>query len=157
MDTLNVAVNTIVSNATDFIYEKSETKSETTLRKNNEHKLVIGNLNGDHTSIKVELIKPDTREAVQNEGLLDSGATDCFIDRNFAKGNLLPVIRLDRAIPVYNVDGTMNSAGSVTHKTELVMRIKDHYEKVRLYITDLGKKEIIIGHSLRSITLTLTG
>ena len=132
MDTLKVALNTIVRNDIDFVYEKSETKSETTLKKNDGHKLVIGNLNGDHTAIKVELIRPDTRESIQNEGLLDSGATDCFADRNFVIGNDLPMIRLERAIPVYNVDGTLNSAGSVTHKSELVMRISDHYEKCRL-------------------------
>ncbi|KAF9543498.1 hypothetical protein CPC08DRAFT_604858, partial [Agrocybe pediades] len=70
--------------------------------------------------------------------LLDSGATDCFINWDYAKAIKIPMIKLDtRAIPVYNVDGTPNNAGSITHKCETIMKYGEHYEKIRLYVTRL--------------------
>lgn len=95
----------------------------------------------------ISLTKMDTLEAKTIKALLDSGATDCFLDWNYVKQNHFRTRRLDRAIPVYNVDGTLNSNGSITHTCELMMCHEDHTEQIRFYITDLRKKEIIIGHS----------
>ena len=38
--------------------------------------------------------------------LLDSGATGCYVDRDFAERNALDIERLPRPVPVYNADGT---------------------------------------------------
>lgn len=81
------------------------------------------------------------------DGMVDSGATDEFIDEDFVEEQQFPRIKLDRAIPVYNVDGTLNVRGSITEKCDLMMRYQDHYESVQFYVTKLGKKKAILGHT----------
>ena len=46
---------------------------------------------------------------------------------------------------MYNVDGTMNQGGSITHETTMMMSHKGHCEKAVFEVCDLGKSNIIIG------------
>ena len=48
---------------------------------------------------------------------------------------------------MYNVDRTCNSAGSITHSTELVIEFQGHCEKVTAEVTNLGKNPFILGFS----------
>ncbi|EGO22266.1 hypothetical protein SERLADRAFT_340011, partial [Serpula lacrymans var. lacrymans S7.9] len=48
--------------------------------------------------------------------LLNSGANGIFIDQVWAEQIGLPLVKLDVSIPVYNVDGTLNAGGCITHK-----------------------------------------
>ena len=48
---------------------------------------------------------------------------------------------------MYNVDGTRNSAGSITHSAELVVEFQGHREKVTAEVTNLGKNPFILGFS----------
>jgi hypothetical protein len=50
-------------------------------------------------------------------------------------------------IPVYNVDGTCNSAGDITHCAEIVIDFQGHREKVVAEITDLGRHQMILGYT----------
>ena len=50
-------------------------------------------------------------------------------------------------IPVYNVDGTRNSAGDITHCAEIVIDFQGHREKVVAEITDLGRHQMILGYT----------
>jgi hypothetical protein len=52
---------------------------------------------------------------------------------------------LQRPIPVYNVDGTLNEAGSIKEVVDLVLRFKDHSERVPFAVTNLGKQDLILG------------
>ncbi len=49
-------------------------------------------------------------------------------------------------IPVYNVDGSQNQGGSITKSTEICLMIGDHAEQIDLAITELGDKQIFLGH-----------
>ncbi len=49
-------------------------------------------------------------------------------------------------IPVYNADGTCNQGGDITEFIELSMTIGEHHERIDLAITNLGKKDIYLGH-----------
>ena len=90
---------------------------------------------------------PDGVKNLQVEALLDSGATSSFIDEDFAKVNDLPLKRLDRSIPVYNVDGTPNVSGSIQFETEMVVQYNGHQEKMIFEVCKLGKLNAIIGHT----------
>ena len=57
----------------------------------------------------------------------------------------VPFIPVCNPIPIYNMDGTWNSAGSITHSTELVIEFQGHREKVTAEVTDLGKNPFIFG------------
>jgi len=54
---------------------------------------------------------------------------------------------LDMPIRVYNVDGTLNQGGSITHEVTLMMSHKGHKEKAVFEVCDLGKSTVIIGYT----------
>jgi hypothetical protein len=98
-------------------------------------------------TLKIELQTTDTGETKSVTALLDSGATGMFIDREYVKANRLSTRTLSRPIPVRNVDGTPNEAGSVHEVVELVLRYKNHSEKAFFAVTGLGRQNVIMGHS----------
>ncbi|EGO24691.1 hypothetical protein SERLADRAFT_438309 [Serpula lacrymans var. lacrymans S7.9] len=63
--------------------------------------------------------------------LLNSGANRIFIDQVWAEQIGLPLVKLDVSIPVYYVDGTLNTGGCITHKCSF------HQEKPFCYIAGL--------------------
>ena len=52
---------------------------------------------------------------VETPALIDSGAGGMFIDEQFARDNNIALTPLINHIPVYNVDGTQNKQGAITH------------------------------------------
>ena len=63
--------------------------------------------------LKIEIESADTTRKKLVTTLVDSGATGEFIDRDYAKSCQFNLVKLTQPIPVYNVDGTPNEAGSV--------------------------------------------
>jgi len=45
---------------------------------------------------------------------------------------------------VRNVDRTNNSRGAITHQVEANVYYRDHVERVRIDVCDLGKTEVIL-------------
>ena len=97
--------------------------------------------------LNIELQTTDTGETRAVKALLDSGATGMFIDQAYIKANRLPTRTLSSPIPVHNVDGTLNEAGSVTEVMELVLRYQNHSERAFFAVTSLGSQKVIMGHS----------
>ena len=64
------------------------------------------------------------------------------MERNNLNTRLLP-----RAVPVYNVDGSLNQGGSITQEVDVIMTYKDHTEKATFAVCDLGDKDAVIGHT----------
>ncbi|EGO02555.1 hypothetical protein SERLA73DRAFT_47502, partial [Serpula lacrymans var. lacrymans S7.3] len=60
--------------------------------------------------------------------LLNSDANSIFIDQVWAEQNGLPLVELYVFIPVYNVDGTLNMGGCITHKCSFVVEYQGHRE-----------------------------
>jgi len=89
----------------------------------------------------------NTHHMVDVKAPLDSGATEMFIDKKFAEGNRITMQLLDKLIRVYNVDGTLNQGGSITHEVTLMMSHKGHKKKVVFEVCDLGKSTVIIGYT----------
>ena len=50
-------------------------------------------------------------------------------------------------IPVFNVNGSPNEAGSICEVVDLVLDYKGHSECTQLAITQLGKQDLILGFS----------
>jgi len=99
------------------------------------------------THIQVQVKALDTGAQHDLHALLDSGATGLFLSTSFVKMNNLNTRQLERAIPVYNVDGTLNQGGSIREEVDLVMLYQGHTGKATFAICDLGDKEAIIGHT----------
>ena len=67
-------------------------------------------------TLKVELESTTDATTVSTDVLADTGASSMgYLDSAFVSRSRLPTWRLLHPIPVYNVDGTLNEAGSVTH------------------------------------------
>ena len=79
---------------------------------------------GDSRSLKVEVTveTTDTGKAYVELSLVDSGASGEFIDRDYVHRNKFTTRSLSVPIPVHNIDGTPNEAGSITEVAELVLR-----------------------------------
>ncbi|KAH7904915.1 hypothetical protein BJ138DRAFT_992633, partial [Hygrophoropsis aurantiaca] len=52
---------------------------------------------------------------------------------------------LFKPITPRNVDGTINSAGLITHYTWQTISIAEHKHRVRFLVTSLGRDPIILG------------
>ena len=59
--------------------------------------------------LKVEIETTDTVEKKSVIALLDSSCTGVCIDREYAKSQWFNLRKLSQPIPVYNIDGTLNS------------------------------------------------
>ena len=97
--------------------------------------------------VKVGLETLNTQRQMDENALLDCGATGLFMDMKWAKGNFISMTELEYLIHVYNMDGSQNSVGSITHEATLIMIHKGHREKVTFEICDLGKVNLIIGYT----------
>ena len=110
-------------------------------------KLIIRSLEEGPNSIRipVHLRTTDTLEEVNTNVLVDCGATGDFIDEGFVERSKIPTQKLSQPIPVYNVDGLPNEAGSITKVTDMIMTYKGHSEWILLAVTQLGKQDTILG------------
>ena len=57
------------------------------------------------------------------------------------------MVKLKQPIPVYNVDGTPNEAGSLTEVVHLILHHKNHLEWTVFAVTGLRKQKLLLGHS----------
>jgi len=87
----------------------------------------------------------DTHEGITIKALLDSSTTEIFMDKRMVARHGFKLQKLERLIMVKNVDRTNNSEGAIIHQVECNMYYKDHVERMRMDICDLGKTEIILG------------
>src|SRR6267378_3333935 len=78
--------------------------------------------------------------------LVDSGATDNFIHPKFVKHLCVGMQELERPMKIWNIDGTMNRAGRLTHFVDLLVQTKGQERKMRFLVTDLGVKDVILGY-----------
>ena len=56
------------------------------------------------------------------------------------------MIPFNQPIAVFNADGTPNIGGSLTHYVVVRIQIGDHTEHLLLFVTDLGKSDLFLGH-----------
>jgi len=58
-----------------------------------------------------------------------------------------PHDQLPQLIPVFNVDGTANTEGSISEVAELLLRYNGHSERALFCVTGLGRQNLILGHT----------
>jgi hypothetical protein len=78
--------------------------------------------------------------------LLDSGATENFMNIRYAQKMGLPIQRLTEERRLFNVDGTQNRAGSLKYFTDITTRTGEKAMRLRYYLTDLGENQVILGY-----------
>jgi len=95
--------------------------------------------------IKVGLEKLESHEGIVVKALLDSGATGLFMDTTFAREKGFKIDKIKNPLLVKNVDGTVNVGGAITYQVKCNIFFKEHVERVRMDVCNLGKIEVILG------------
>jgi len=95
--------------------------------------------------LDIGIEKVDTYEGMTVKALLDSGATGMFMDKEMAQKYGFKMTKLERPLRVKNVNETENSRGKITHQVEVNVFYKNHMERMRMDVCNLGKTEVILG------------
>src|SRR5712691_6328957 len=74
--------------------------------------------------------------------MVDCGATALFIGEKFVQKNRIHMYRLQREVPLYNIDSLKNRAGKITCFARLQMVVGEVEEWREFLITDLGPEDI---------------
>jgi hypothetical protein len=77
--------------------------------------------------------------------LLDSGATENFLDPRTIARLRLPTMKLAKPRAIHNIDGTHNKAGSITQRCQLEVQFGGVIQNVDFFITDLGQDQAVLG------------
>ncbi len=101
---------------------------------------------GKDLLIDIQIETLENRTTLATKALVDSGCTSSAINQSFIKKHNIPTHTTAAPIPVYNANGTRNQGGSITKYTKIRLTIGDHIERIDLAITDLGDKQIFLGH-----------
>ena len=78
--------------------------------------------------------------------LVDSGATENFMNLTYAKWLRLPICRLPQPRKLFNVDNTENKAGELQFYTDLDIRTGTNTTTLRFFLSDLGEHKAILGY-----------
>ncbi|SJL07261.1 uncharacterized protein ARMOST_10604 [Armillaria ostoyae] len=97
-------------------------------------------------SLPVQLITVTGQKNFATKALVDSGCTSSAINRTFVRKHQLDTVKTAVPIVVYNADGTRNQAGDITEYVEMRMTIGNHVERIDFAVTDLGPKDLYLGH-----------
>ena len=79
------------------------------------------------------------------EALINSGATECFMQLPYARRLKLPIQDMAKPQMVYNVDGMPNKCGEIKYYMDLNMQIGSNYTTFQFFLTGLGD-QIIFGY-----------
>ncbi|SJL01318.1 uncharacterized protein ARMOST_04638 [Armillaria ostoyae] len=97
-------------------------------------------------TLNIQLTMVTGQQVFSTKGLIDSGCTSSAINRDFVRKHQLDTVKTTIPIVVYNADGTHNKVGNITEYVEMHMTIGNHVERIDFAVTDLGPKDLYLGH-----------
>src|ERR1700759_5724678 len=97
----------------------------------------------DHIMVKIHL--HGEKETVTINAMIDSGATEDFIDQEVCNKHGIKMIRAKKPREIYLADGKPSAMGPVTHMTKVPMDISSHRELATLQVANLQNHEVILG------------
>jgi hypothetical protein len=77
--------------------------------------------------------------------MINWGATEDFIDYNFAMVQEIPRTKIIKPWDIYMVHGTVSKAGPITYMADLSMDIGNHKETRTFLVVRFGKHDVILG------------
>ncbi len=80
------------------------------------------------------------------KGLVDSGATDCFMSPTIVRRMGLGKQTLDKPRKIWNIDNTKNKDGLITHYVDLKMQTCGIHRNMRFLITNIGQEDVVLGY-----------
>jgi len=95
--------------------------------------------------LDIGIEKVDMYEGITVKALLDSSTIGMFMNREMAKKHSFKMTKLKRSLKVKNVDGTENSGGNIIYQVEVNVFYRNHVERIRMDVCNLGKTKVILG------------
>jgi len=95
--------------------------------------------------LNIGIAKVDMYKGVTIKALLNSGATGMFMNRRMAERHSFKMRKLERPLKVKNVNRTENSKGNIMYQVKVNVFYKNHVERMRMDVCNLGKMEMILG------------
>ena len=103
-----------------------------------------------HVPVTFMNVRKDREEvtAIKTAALINSGASTTFISQALVDKLNLRMYCLDREVSLLNIDGTPNTAGTITHYTYQTLCIPNKYghkSNIVMAITDIDDQDLILG------------
>jgi len=102
-------------------------------------------LEKDNDNIMVKIQLHGERESVTINAMIDSGATEDFIDREVCDKHGIKMIKAKNPRDIYLADGKPSAMGPVTDITKVPMDISSHRELATFQVANLQNHEVILG------------
>ena len=99
------------------------------------------------TYIPIQVHTVNSNCPLAMKALIDCGATGEFIDHEFVRAHELRTYQLPHLIRLYNADGLSNEIRKITEAIDLVVQYKGHKSWSKFYVSSIGHKAIILGHT----------
>jgi hypothetical protein len=87
-----------------------------------------------------------SRKRAEAAALIDSEATENFMNLGYAKWLGLLIKKLDHPCKVYNVDSMLNQGGSLEFYMDLQVQTGQNCTKMRFFLMNLGDHKLILGY-----------
>jgi hypothetical protein len=78
--------------------------------------------------------------------LLDSGATENFMNLEYVKYLHMPIQRLKEPRKLFNVNGTQNRSGELQFFTDLQVQTGSQRTTLQFFLSNLGENKVILGY-----------
>jgi len=78
--------------------------------------------------------------------LLDSGATENFLNLEYTKWLCLPIKKMPHPCKLFNINGMENKAGQLQYYTDLAIHTGSTSTNMRFFLTELGEHKAILGY-----------
>ena len=96
----------------------------------------------DHIMVKLQL--HGDKETVSINAMVDSGATEDFIDKEVCKKHRINMIKAEVQRKIYLADGKLSAMGPVTHMAKVPMDISNYRELATFQGANLQHHEVIL-------------
>ena len=102
-------------------------------------------LKRDDDHIMVKVVVQGKKEKLSINAMIDSGATEDFIDKEVCRKHQIHTIAAENPREIYLADGNPSDMGPVTHIAKVPMTIGNHQDLATLEVANLQNHEVILG------------
>jgi hypothetical protein len=110
----------------------------------------IGNRNvyiSAKKSMTVHFYTHSIAKRAKGVALVDLGATENFMNLQYAQWLRLPIKCLAYERNLFNVDGAQNKSRKLKYYMDLEVQMGSNWTQMRFFLTDLGEHKAILGYS----------
>ena len=125
--------------------EKAETIDKNSSYYDTIDSCTIPETDSSSSHFRINVLLQGLNKSVRETAMVDSGATGLFLNHKFTKRHKVIAHPLRKEIPLLNIDGSRNTAGSITHYARLRLSVGDYSEVLDFLITNIGPESIILG------------